>query len=373
MVARSRASEQKLLMPSLLSHTRRRSVLALVFVGLSSALPAASGCDAPLPAEDNAASSTDARAPSSSDAADAVTTTSDAGIEVRTLSLDDAAMRVGRALCSFHARCFETYVRDVSPSVAVCEERYAAAFRAAHLPGARFAARDLTAMQTCEDGLECSALYAGAWQTECPSPRPLHPRADGESCTSDLSCASEACILQVKNGGAIGCGTCAAKVPSAAGEPCGEGARRCGPGHTCLSSKRCVAVRKLGEACDTSNALCGNGLRCAGGTCEPLPAAGEACDARAGCDPYRLAGCGTSGRCESVVYLATGASCDVGSLATCGHGETCALGASDGGPRGTCRARPRIGEACRRSQDCELFATCTEGVCTDPVAPSCTP
>jgi hypothetical protein len=264
-------------------------------------------------------------------------------------------------------------VRDVSPSVAVCEARYAAAFRATHLPEARFAERDLGAMQICEDSLACTALYGGGWQTECPSPRPTRPKAIGERCTSDLSCASEACILQAKADGTVGCGTCAAKVASAAGEPCGDGARRCGAGHTCLSSKRCVAVRKLGETCDTSNALCGNGLRCAGGTCEKLPGAGEACDARAGCDPYRLAGCGTSGRCESVEYLASGASCEVGALATCGHGETCVLGASDGGANGACTPRSRVGEACRRAQDCELFATCTKGICSDPVAPSCSP
>lgn len=360
-------------MPFRLFAPRRASGLVLVLTGLTSALLTVSGCHASASPGEDAAISADASAPSSSDTSDGATTTSDAADEVRTVSLDDAALRVGRALCSFHARCFETYVRDVSPSVAVCEARYAAAFRATHLPGARFADRSLTRMQTCEDALPCSALYGGAWQTECPAPRPANPRADGEPCASDLSCASEACILQAQTEGASGCGTCAAKIASAAGEPCGEGTRRCGPGHTCLSSKRCVAVRKLGETCDTSNALCGNGLRCTAGTCEKLPAAGEACDARAGCDPYRLSGCGTSGQCESVVYLPSGASCDVGALATCGHGETCTLDTSDGGPSGVCTTRSRIGETCRRARDCELFATCTDGVCTDPVAPSCSP
>ena len=352
----------------------RSALFVLAFTGLSVSTFVAEGCSGAESSDTTTASTTDAATDSTSTTGDGASGEREAApSETRTVSLDEAARRVGRALCSFHERCFETYVRDVSPSVAVCEARYAAAFRATHLPDARFAEDALITMQACEDRLTCTSLYGGGWQTECPSPRPANPRATGESCVSDLSCASEACILQSSTTGASTCGTCAAKIPAAAGEACGDGARRCGPGHTCLSSKRCVAVRKLGETCDATNALCGNGLRCTSGTCEKLPASGEACDARAGCDPYRLAGCGTTGQCESVTYLASGAACEPGALATCGHGEACAVSSSDGGTVGACKARSRIGETCRRAQDCELFATCTKGVCTDPVAPSCAP
>ena len=290
----------------------------------------------------------------------------DGARDIRTASLDATASRVAAALCGFHERCFETYVRDVMPTPAKCVERYAAAFRATHFGDAVFSEADVDAMVACESALACEALYGGKWQTECRSPRPTNGRKLAEPCVSDLSCASEACVTSTVGS----CGRCAERIVARAGESCGEGAARCDAGLTCLSSKRCVAVRHLGETCDTSQNLCGNGLTCKSGQCGKLPTAGEACDARAGCDPYRLAGCNTSGMCEAVAYLAAGAPCEPGALSTCGKGEVCAT-AADGGAGGTCTPRRTTGQSCRRSQECELFATCTQGLCEDPKGPVC--
>jgi hypothetical protein len=290
----------------------------------------------------------------------------DGARDIRTANLDATASRVAAALCGFHERCFETYVRDVMPTPAKCVERYAAAFRATHFGDAVFSETDVDAMVACESSLGCEALYGGKWQTECRSPRPTNGRKTAEPCVSDLSCASEACVTSTVGS----CGRCAERIVASVGEPCGDGAARCGTGLTCLSSKRCVAVRHLGETCDTAQSLCGNGLTCRSGQCGKLPTAGEACDARAGCDPYRLAGCNTSGTCEAVTYLAAGAPCEPGALSTCGKGEVCAT-STDGGTGGACTPRRTTGQSCRRSQECELFATCTRGLCEDPKGPAC--
>ncbi len=341
---------------------RPRPTTALFSVILACAV--ACGASPDTPASPGGASP--ASAPSGTLVPDAATGTDASPPPAAALDLPTTAALVGETLCEFHARCFPTYVRDVMPTEASCRERYAAAFRATHFADATFSAADATAMTTCERALGCDALYGGKWQTACRSPRPLDARADGAPCVSDLSCASEACVTAAPAGS---CGTCAARVVSGPGAACGEGAKRCAAGLTCLASKRCVAVRALGDTCDLADALCGNGLTCKDGRCAKLPAAGEACDARAGCDPYRLTGCNTAGLCEAVVTLAPNAACEVGALAACGGGQTCAPG--DGGAIGTCAPRRRAGEPCRRSQECELFATCTQGACTDPKAPSC--
>lgn len=340
-----------------------RSVVSFVLGVFFLACGAAAGDGAGDPTADAGTPTTDADTPSDS------SVQTDAGradvVTGPTVGLDRAAQLVGETLCGFHERCFQTYVRDFFPSLSACSARYAAAFKATHAPDALFAEADLATMATCEAKLTCDGLYGGTWQTACPSPRPVNARAEGAPCVSDVSCASETCVATTPGA----CGTCRARDESKAGEACGEGQKRCAKGLTCLSSKRCVAVRALGETCDTSTALCGNGLTCQGGTCAKLPAAGEACDARGGCDPYRLAGCGTDGQCAAVTNLAKGATCELGALATCGSGETCTPG--DGGATGTCIARKPAGTACRRSQECEIFATCTGGTCADPKGPAC--
>lgn len=346
-----------------------RALFAVVFGTLVCGAASACGAsNAPLVREQDATGATPTPTPTGAEdggGTDAAQTPP-AG---RTLDLPTTAERVAATLCGFHERCFETYVKDVFGSVTKCRERYATAFRSTHVAEAVFSESVVDAMGTCERALGCDALYGGKWQTACRSPRPANARKDGEACVGDASCESEACL---PGSGATACGRCVARVSAAIGEACGDGARRCTAGLTCLSSKRCVAVKSINDDCDTTNNLCGNGLTCKANKCARLPAAGETCDERAGCDPYRLAGCNAQGTCASVTYLASAATCEVGALETCGSGEVCTT-SSDSGAQGTCMARKPVGQPCRRAGECELFATCTQNLCADPKAPSCAP
>lgn len=314
--------------------------------------PPAAGLDASTTAPADAATATDA--PVSGD---------DAGSSA-TVDLTAASARVGATLCAFHARCFPGYLTKFFASEAECAARYAVAFRATHVDGARFAVAALDAMAACEGALSCDALYGGQWQIACKTPRPASPRKTGEACASDASCAGGACLP----GASGGCGTCADAAIASVGQACGTGAARCADGLTCTGSKKCVAVRGLGQSCDATQNLCGNGLVCKAGACVKLPGAGEACDDRGGCDPFRFVGCdGATTTCAAVAEIPIGEACTLGALSSCGAGA-CVSAGKDAGS--ACAVRKAAGEACQTSSECAIFASCAGSTgakqCVDP-------
>jgi hypothetical protein len=342
-----------------------RPVTAAVVLCAVAAL-ADAACSSSSPSPSPAAGADAAAEAALEDAAGAVDAGGgdDGATPEKTVDLTAASARVGATLCGFHARCFPGYLTKFFASEAECAARYAVAFRATHLDDARFAASQLDAMAACEAALSCDALYGGQWQIACKTPRPAAARKAGETCASDASCAGGACLA----GASGGCGTCADAAVAKIGEACGTGAARCADGLTCTGSKKCVAVRGLGQSCDATQNLCGNGLVCKAGACVKLPGAGETCDDRGGCDPFRFAGCdGATTTCVAVTELALGEACTLGALSSCGAGA-CVSGGKDAGS--TCTARKPAGEACQTSSECAIFGSCSGPTgakqCVDP-------
>lgn len=346
---------------------RMRHLRPLVaFVALPAlAAFADAACSASDPTPAGGASAIDGSAPSAESGATAEAgAPGDGAAAETTLDLTAASAKVGGALCGFHARCFPGYLTKFFASEAECAARYAVAFRATHVDEARFATSALDAMAACEAALPCDALYGGQWQIACKTPRPAAPRKTGEACASDASCAGGACVV----GASGGCGACADATFAKLGEACGTGVARCADGLTCTGSKKCVAVRGLAQSCDATVNLCGNGLVCKAGSCAKLPGAGEACDERGGCDPYRFVGCDSATvTCADVAEIPIGQACSIGGLSSCGAGA-CVSGGKDAGS--ACTARKAAGEACQTSSECAIFAACSGATgakqCVDP-------
>ena len=131
----------------------------------------------------------------------------------------------------------------------------------------------------CKDGGTCPFLCAAK-------------KADGEVCSSDGECTSDACNTTTH--------LCVANAPGAAGESCGWGDAECQAGLYCRTqytpsyARICTVQSASGESC-TSDAVCAPGLGCADdGTCRPLVAVGESCAAGAcGYAAYCSAAAGT--------------------------------------------------------------------------------
>jgi hypothetical protein len=193
---------------------------------------------------------------------------------------------------------------------------------------------------------------------------------EGGSCGDSWQCASGRC-----NGTGSGCGTCVAQVglgAACSGIECADGLV-CGvptPG----SGLVCVVPASLGDPCGDSSVCPGNsGCGATSGTCDPLPANGEACntmytfcDFSQGlslCDPY-LALCEPPAApaepdqaCGYLTATSPYVPCD-------GY---CAL--TPGSNAGACFSIIEQGQPCTSADLCDYDLQCLGGVCV-PVGPT---
>jgi hypothetical protein len=154
------------------------------------------------------------------------------------------------------------------------------------------------------------------------------------------------------------------------GEVCGADLRRpCGPGLACVlegNVRRCVAGATptgvgLGGSCDlvSPSLSCQEGLRCRGGVCIQIGAAGYRCDSNEDCAAGLLCldeGSGSDSICA--LRSAVGERCDDGLL--CPEGSECVWSSGTG----TCVADGSVGRRCRRTwPECDGGLVCDSEVC----------
>ncbi len=232
----------------------------------------------------------------------------------------------------------------------------------------------------------CTDWRAGA-VTACVFP--VGTRSVGAPCGTGFQCASGACNV-VQN---TQCGTCVA-LPTA-GESCAD--RDCVAGLECLNSI-CVAVQTLarGAACSHQMApgdQCAAGLTCivgsgaTTGTCQSVPAVGQACDGPcagnaicdnsvcaaiaglgascAATDCVSSAYCDATQHCAPIIVGHAGDACDYNEL-VCGADLHCDA-------TNVCRPYATIGQPCSDTGDieCHKELNCISGVCVVPDAAQC--
>lgn len=194
-------------------------------------------------------------------------------------------------------------------------------------------------------------------------------RARDEACDQDWQCASGTCYS----------GKC--QEPGAEGDPCSvaEGHRPCQAGLLCgvvleadgSPRARCTPPLAPGDPCDHPSAACPFPTACVDGSCIP-PEPGIPCDNTADCGSrWAVGSCDTgncSGSCPGVcaAYELVGVGERCGQHLVCDAISYCSMGHLSF--KGTCYARPQIGESCEQPfnttpPECVLGAHCADNVC----------
>jgi hypothetical protein len=129
----------------------------------------------------------------------------------------------------------------------------------------------------CQDGLQCTYLTQQSLDAhELGSCEPA-VGGKGDRCggtfVPQLSCASGLYCILNDDSAQWECGTATGEL----GSQCGSGLPACVSGLSCADAvKRCVATVDKAQTCDDLH-VCGDGLRCSGGTCHPTAKPGEPC------------------------------------------------------------------------------------------------
>jgi hypothetical protein len=192
--------------------------------------------------------------------------------------------------------------------------------------------------------------------------------AAGGACVTSAECVDRRCLFTDTCTAACCVGTCEAVPPPAAigaacdllaSTPCVEGA-------FCLDGV-CTARRPAGAACQGSSdecvepAVCLYPLDGSGGTCTVISTAPGAA-----CIPNGNYGCGREDEtCNATTSLCTKV---VPPGAACQSSSDCVSYAYCDTAAGTCKARPKLGEACSNSTGayCIGSLSCPNGVCVEP-------
>ncbi len=150
----------------------------------------------------------------------------------------------------------------------------------------------------------------------------------------------------------------------------------CAPGLYCApGSRRCQRLEGKGEPCfEDESFLCAWNLACVQGTCRERGREGEDCwrsrdemTLGRGCmlDFFCDANPDSPGKCRAL--LKEGASCR--EQQECAAGLYCAGANPYFGEQGVCQRKALPGEACQRSLQCALAATCSSGICVELTSP----
>lgn len=142
---------------------------------------------------------------------------------------------------------------------------------------------------------------------------PVKEAAAKESCERVFAGAkklSESCSSFYECEGTLICdrGVCATKTDRKKDQPCNNPGDICEKGLYCQQrgeNKFCSEKNKLDQACDPVEAPCSEELRCTT-KCEPLKAAGEACDASSECTTGL---CNTEKKCSARQFPSETGSC----------------------------------------------------------------
>ncbi|HJL14102.1 MAG TPA: hypothetical protein RMH99_00530 [Sandaracinaceae bacterium LLY-WYZ-13_1] len=195
----------------------------------------------------------------------------------------------------------------------------------------------------CMAGLYCEAGTCATRPTEgdpCERPVGVSECADALVCTGPEG--SRTCATGAADGA-----SCDADTPCAPGLRCNDG------------SNTCIRIVAAGGACSASR-QCPFYFWCDGGTCVPLPTAGESCSLAPSC---------VQGQCES------------GTCERRADGETCRgsfvapFGDCDAGlycDSGTCTATSSDGASCTDDDECGDGMECRDDGTDDTCRPICT-
>lgn len=262
---------------------------------------------------------------------------------------------------------------------AVCRARFVPlCTRSVAIEGVKFTTDSAGQCGKSVRAASCDALLGGGLPAECTPPG---TRADGDSCSDSLQCASTRCT-----GSATTCGSCEPRLKS--GEAC-QSSGQCQYGLYCrlagTDTGSCSAYAQLGQSCAVGDQclpslFCNTGGQPTG-TCATRRAAGEACSRNSDCDNQKILVCdSTSKQCVSytVNYVEVGADCSNSVTTTsfdiCKRDSHCATTyTTGGGSSSVCVAALAAGQPCdKRDSECAAGLTCTDQVCQpSPVPPAC--
>lgn len=261
---------------------------------------------------------------------------------------------------------------------AICRARFAAlCTRSVAIDGVKFTPDIAGQCGKSVRAASCDALLGGGLPAVCTPPG---SRADAESCTDSLQCASTRCI-----GSATSCGACVPRLNG--GEPC-QSSGECQYGLYCKftgpSTGSCATYAQLGQNCSLADQclptlFCNTGGQPTG-TCAPRRSAGEGCSRNSDCDSQKILNCDSASKqcvAHTVNYIEVGADCANTGAGTsfniCKGDSHCVTTTTGGGSSSACVAALAAGQACKNlDSECAAGLTCTSQVCqSSPIPQSC--
>jgi len=263
------------------------------------------------------------------------------------------------AFCELQARCTNVVIVTYFGDVTKCKARRAQGI-VTGAPGQAYDQARADACAAALSKLDCLAYDATTIPVECRARGTL---ADGASCDLESQCASGQCYHA--NPASAACGVC--KPFAGLGEDCSD--NNCDPSFVCVRNQ-CVAKKRLGEACNSTDKPCLTMLNCIGGACvgpagidqpcgdgSPLPA----------CDFTKELTCNAAtdpGKCVPVPYANLGERC--GADTSKGLPIFCRDGHCPGMEQlkiGACTAYATRDQACNLDLPCESPLECLSGTC----------
>lgn len=268
---------------------------------------------------------------------------------------DPRCLAYTQATCAKMAQCWPWLLQASYGDIDTCISRSSQlCANVTSAPGTSWTMEKIEACAQALPTISCDSWWNSVAPACDPGPGAL---VDGSPCIDKSQCQGGVCLQ-----GGSGCGVCATVSP--VGGDCTTSAQ-CAPGAACSAEGKCVMPAVQGASCSASQP-CGINLRCVEGTCQPLVAAGGACDPASfgDCDFFQGLACDPADNtCKPVALAPAGQQCGAvdGQLTTCGAGAVCSS-------QGLCLEPLPDGAACSDQTEarCTPPATCIGGVCTIP-------
>lgn len=269
-------------------------------------------------------------------------------------SIEELPQVAHDATCSFDVRCglfasatdcdaYYRVVDDPSPAAAVeaGKTTYDASAAKACYDAIANGDCDSTTQSAREFPEACDHIFTGTAQM-------------GDACTSNFECASANCANRTE--GDCPAGTCGpAEVIAKAGESCAI--HQCVPGTFCNADEVCSELEAQNAPCDFDSD-CDYGLGCIGATtknCLPVPHLGEACPDGECAEVNAV--CNAQGTCVAVGLPGDACSFDV----DCTNFGSCNTATSQ------CQGYPTLGQMCLSTCTGESFCDMTTMMCVAPL------